>query len=198
MRHRAFTILGIVICLLLIPLLVVNLTLIIRSYTSPDKVPSVFGYTPLIILSGSMEPEIAAGDLAICTNVDASEVAVGDVIAFFDPASSSSSVLTHRVVEVVNNDGTLQFKTQGDANNTADANLVPASNLVGRYSSSIPGAGNIAMFFQTVPGVIVCVVVPVVLLVVYDVIRRRKYDKSNAREVEALRAELADLRAVSA
>jgi signal peptidase len=187
-----------VLCVLLVPILVVNLTLIIRSATNPNEVPSVLGRTPLIVLSGSMEPEISSGDLVICSNVDAANVAVGDVIAFIDPASSSSNVLTHRVVEVVNDGGSIQFKTQGDANNAADSSLVPAENLVGTFQASIPAAGNVAMFFQTVPGVILCVVVPIVILVAYDVIRRWRFDRSSAKEVEALRAELDSLRAAEA
>lgn len=196
--HKALSVIGVVLCVLLVPILVVNLTLIIRSATNPNEVPSVLGRTPLIVLSGSMEPEISSGDLVICSNVDAANVAVGDVIAFIDPASSSSNVLTHRVVEVVNDGGSIQFKTQGDANNAADSSLVPAENLVGTFQASIPAAGNVAMFFQTVPGVILCVVVPIVILVAYDVIRRWRFDRSSAKEVEALRAELDSLRAAEA
>ena len=41
---------------------------------------------------------------------------------------------------------------------------------------------------------IVCVVVPIILLVGYDVIRRKMYDKNKGEDIEALRAELEALK----
>ena len=42
----------------------------------------------------------------------------------------------------------------------------------------IAGAGHIAMFMQSTAGLIICVVLPIILLVGYDLIRRRIYEKS--------------------
>jgi signal peptidase len=122
-------------------------------------------------------------------------VAVGDVIAFFDPAGNGSSIVTHRVTEITTENGSLAFKTKGDANNAEDVSLVPADNLVGVYQRRIPGAGNVAMFMQTTTGLIICVVIPFLLLVSYDMARRRMYEKSRKEDTEALLAELAELRA---
>jgi signal peptidase len=72
---------------------------------------------------------------------------------------------------------------------------VPADNLVGVYQRRIPGAGNVAMFMQTTTGLIICVVIPFLLLVSYDMARRRMYEKSRKEDTEALLAELAELRA---
>ena len=51
--HKLLTIIGSVLCVILIPILLINLTLIVKSYTSED-VPSVGGYLPLIVLTDSM------------------------------------------------------------------------------------------------------------------------------------------------
>ena len=197
-RHRVLTVVGIVLCVILIPVLVINVTLIIKSYTNADKVPMFGGYCPLIVESGSMKPEINSGDLIICKQIDSSQVKIDDVIAFFDPASNKSSVVTHRVVEIVNENGSLSFQTKGDANNVADTNLVPADNLVGIYQFRIPGAGSIAMFMQTPAGLIICVFVPLALLIGYDIIRRRRYEKQNQEDTDALLKELNELRAQKA
>lgn len=197
-RHRVFTVVGIVLCVVLIPILVINVTLIIKSYTNSDEVPKIGGYCPLIVLTGSMEPEIRSGDLIICKQIDSEQVKVDDVIAFFDPASNNNSVLTHRVVEVIENAGSLSFKTKGDANNAADTELVPANNLVGIYKCKISGAGNVAMFMQTPTGLVICVVVPLVLLIGYDLLRRRRYEKQNQQDTDALLKELEELKAQKA
>jgi signal peptidase len=51
------------------------------------------------------------------------------------------------------------------------------------------------MFMQSTPGLVVCVAVPLVLFIGYDMLRRRKYDKSKAQDMDALMAELEALRA---
>lgn len=196
--HKIWTVVGIILCIILIPMLIVNVTLIIRSYTNADEVPSVGGYLPLIVLTDSMYPTIESGDLIICTVEDPEDVKVGDIIAFFDPAGNGTSVVTHTVIDIVEEDGEPAFMTQGDANNIADELPVPAENLVGVYRSRIPGAGNVAMFMQTTPGLIVCVGVPLVLLIGYDVIRRKHFEKSQKQDTDALLAELAQLKAEKA
>jgi signal peptidase len=163
LKHKILTVVGTVLCILLIPVLLINLTLIAKSFMEPEKVPSIGGTLPLIVLTDSMYPEIASGDLIICHTVEAEDVKVKDVIAFFDPAGNGSAVVTHRVIEVYEEDGVLYFRTQGDNNNTEDRLPVPEENLVGIYQMRIPGAGHIAMFMQSTPGLILCVVLPIVL-----------------------------------
>ena len=196
--HKILSVIGVVLCIILVPILIINITLIIKSTTNKDAVPSVGGYLPLIVLTDSMYPEIKSGDLIICHTIDAESVQEKDVIAFFDPAGNGSSVVTHRVIEIVREDGKLFFKTKGDYNNVEDKALVPAENLVGVYQTRIAGAGNIAMFMQTTTGLIVCVVLPIILLVGYDIIRRRLYEKKNKTDTDALLAELEALKAEKA
>ena len=197
-KQKVMTIVGTLLCIILLPVLVINVTLIVKSYVNTDEVPTLGGYCPMIVLTDSMFPVIEKGDLIICRTIDADKVKVGDVISFFDPASSKSSVVTHRVLEVINEGGKLSFKTKGDYNNTEDRLPVPAENLVGIYQTRIGGAGNVAMFLQTTPGLIICVVCPVVLLVGYDMLRRKKYDTAKQADTDALLAELEALRAEKA
>ena len=193
--HKIMTVLGIVLCIVLVPVLLINLTLIAKSFINKDEVPSIGGMLPLIVLTDSMYPEIESGDLILCHTAEAEDIRVDDVISFFDPAGNGSSIVTHRVIEIVEEDGALLFRTRGDNNNTEDKELVPAANLVGVYRSRIPAAGHVAMFMQSTAGLIVCVVLPIVLLVGYDLLRRRRNDKNKQDYNAALLAELQALRA---
>lgn len=198
-KQKLLTIIGSVLCVILVPILIVNLTLIIKSYVNEDEVPGIGGYSPMIVLTDSMWPEISSGDLIIAKKIDPKEVKVGDVISFFDPAGNGTSVVTHRVIEIVEDKGETKWRTRGDNNNTEDKVLVPFENLVGIWQGTrIPGAGNVAMFLQTTPGLIVCVVCPLVLLVGYDMLRRKKYDQAKQQDTDALLAELEALRAMKA
>ena len=197
-KFSAGEIVGVVLCVLLIPILLVNVTMIIKGVVNPGKYPSFAGYSPLIVLSPSMWPNIQEGDLIIVKSADPKDVKAGDVISFFDPDSRDNGVLTHRVVEVVNENGELSFRTKGDANNADDPTPVPAGNLIGIYRTKINGAGNIAMFLQSTPGLIVCVAIPLVLLIGTELLRRRKYEKSKNDDTAALLKELEELRAKQA
>ena len=97
--HRILTIVGIVLCVILVPILIVNCILIVKSFVS-DDVPSIGGKMPLIVLTDSMYPLIQSGDVIICNTADPKNIKKDDVISFFDPAGNGSSIVTHRVVEV--------------------------------------------------------------------------------------------------
>ncbi len=193
--QTVMTVLGTVLCIILIPILILNISLIVRSFTNPNEVPRIGKWLPLVVMTDSMYPEIESGDLIICEVVDAEDVKVRDVIAFFDPAGNGTSVVTHRVIDIFEKDGQIYFTTQGDANNTADSKPVPGNKLVGLYNSRIGGLGHVIMFMQTTEGLLLCVVLPIILLIGYDMIRRKKFDKAKQEDTDALLKELEALRA---
>lgn len=196
--HKVLTIIGTVLCIILIPILIINCILIVKSFTS-DEVPSVAGTLPLIVLTDSMYPVIESGDLIICHTEEPENIQVGDVIAFFDPAGNGSSIVTHRVIEVTEKNGEIAWRTKGDNNNTEDRLPVVASKLVAVYEGPrLAGFGNVALFMQSTPGLIICVVCPILLLVGYDMLRRRLYEKSNQKDTDQLMAELEELRRLKA
>ena len=118
--NKALNIIGLVLCIILVPILIVNCTLIVKSWINKDDVPSIGGVMPLIVLTDSMYPDIKSGDIIICKQVDAESIEVGDDISFFDPAGNGSSIVTHRVIEIIEKDGQLFFRTKGINNNTED------------------------------------------------------------------------------
>ena len=215
--HKALTIVGIILCVILVPILIMNVVLIIKGLANKDKVPTFFGRAPLIVLTDSMSPTIKAGDLIIVKTVDASKVKEGDVISFFDPASSGTAVVTHRVLVsdeakkaemklpawhnvnglkgIQGSGDNVIFRTQGDFNNTEDEDPVPASKLVGVWTgTNLRGLGNVAMFLQSTPGLILCIGVPIVILVAYELIRRKVYERNKRQDTDELLKELEELK----
>lgn len=196
---RMVTVVSVILCLVLLPVLVVNCTLLIKGLVNSEEIPSLGGVFPMIVLSDSMYPEFASGDLIICRVKGPEQVEAGDVISYYDPQSNSSAVVTHRVQSVIAEDGGLAFQTKGDFNNSADPVAVPAENLLGVYSGTrIKGLGNVAMFMQSTQGLIVCVALPVIALVGIDFLRRSRYEKARSKDKEALMAELEELRRMKA
>ena len=98
--NKVLNVVGIILCAILIPILIVNCTLIIKSFIHKDDVPDFLGVLPMIVLSPSMQPDIMEGDLIICVKTEAEEIEVGQVISFFDPAGKGTMVVTHKVDEI--------------------------------------------------------------------------------------------------
>lgn len=182
---------GVILCVVFIPILVVNVTLIVKSYVNPNQVPDFMGYKPFIVLSGSMEPEIMTGDMVLVKNTDAGNLQKGDVIAF----KSGEAVVTHRIIEVKTENGEVSYVTQGDANDSPDQTSVKPADVEGIYKNRIPGAGNVAMFMQTTTGMILFVVCPLLLFILWDVIRRRLQGRKELSRTKELELELERLRA---
>ncbi|HHU86797.1 MAG TPA: signal peptidase I [Peptococcaceae bacterium] len=182
---------GIAVCGLLVLVLVVNVTIILKSYIYPDRVPDFLGYKPFIVLSGSMEPAIQAGDLIITKVIEPEKVAEGDIIAF---QAEKNTIVTHRVTDVRTEEG-LSFLTRGDANTGADAKAVGVGELEGIYLCRLAGVGNFAMFLQTPLGMLLFVITPLCLFILYDVVSRNRRSRAERSRAAELEAELAALRA---
>ena len=127
-RQKIMTIVGIVLCVLLLPILLINCIMIVQSMINEDEVPGIGGLSPLIVLTESMEDTINAGDIIITKAIDGKDVEIEDVISFFDPAGNGTSVVTHRVLNIENREGTLYFQTKGDNYNTVDRVWVSENN----------------------------------------------------------------------
>lgn len=193
--HRAGSVIGIIVCLLLSVSLACNLTIIIKGTLQPEKPPSVLGITPMVVLSGSMSGEqeghLEVGDLIFVTPAQPEELEVGDVIAFM----SGQATVTHRITAIsAGEDGQLQFTTKGDANHATDTLPVAEDQLVGRYWFRIPKAGDFALFLQQPVGMLLFIGVPLVAFLGYDVFRRQRMTNQQQKKARELEEELARLK----
>ena len=195
--HIVGSVVGILLIVVLLPVFVCNMTLIIKSFIRPEKVPTVFGVAPLIVESGSMKDAILVNDLIFVKEVDPGALKERDIIAF-QPLEKGKKVVTHRIIAITEEDGRKQFTTKGDNNNTADIDPVETFQVVGRYFARVARVGKVAEFLQTPLGMITCVGVPLVAFVLYDVLRRMQYNRKKEEEDSSDKEELERLRALAA
>lgn len=172
----------IVIFVLLFPILIMNLWIMFQAKANPDEVPSIFGYKPFIVLSGSMETEIYKGDLVIVKSILPETLQVNDIIAFKD---AEETVTTHRIIDIVNKEGVNYFITKGDNNNTQDQNLVEYSDVEGKYVLRIPGIGSI-MNSLAKPTTILIVLMGITLIFVigFTISSKKQRDLEKAEFLE--------------
>lgn len=164
-KQRLFSIpniIGIILCVLMLPGFLVSMTLFISSLIHPNVPPSCFGYTPLMVESGSMSPLFDEDDLVLVQNsADDASYGIGDIICFH----SGNAYVTHRIKEITaDENGETLYTTQGDANNTPDKDTVRPDQILGVYKTHFKGMGKALLFIQTPVGMIVCVMLPIFLV----------------------------------
>ena len=175
----------------------------------------LFGTRFYIVLTDSMSPSennkddkvhFNAGDIVLIKNVDnPTELQDGDIIAFISQNSVSyGETVTHRIRERrLSADGKLLgYVTYGTNTGTNDEALVEPEYVLGTYSGKLPGVGRFFQFLKTTPVYIVCILVPFMLLILWQgantVKLFRRYKQEQMEDMQAERDQIAKEREESA
>lgn len=102
------------------------------------RLAPMIGREVFVIRGASMAPTIPLGAAIVTVDTPADRIVTGDIVTF---RGTSGVVVTHRVIEVIVQEKEHLFRTQGDANPTADPFLVPEGAVVGVVNLSLPLAG---------------------------------------------------------
>ena len=145
--YRVFSVVRSVFVYLLAAFIIVSAVMFAADRT-PDK--SLFGFRYYVVLTDSMVPEFASGDMVFVRLRSADSINEGDVITF-NPSSGSDAYLTHRVTQKITDyegTGVTCFKTKGDSNDSEDSFLIDESRVIGTVEFHVPKLGFIVRFIQ--------------------------------------------------
>lgn len=125
------------------------------------------------ILSPSMEPNIKVYDVIFDVNVDSPEdIKEGDVITFISTATLTKGMtITHRVVQVIQDENGYSYMTKGDNNLANDGAAVPFDNVLGKVLFKIPQLGRVQEFLGTKGGWLIVVVIPALIVIISDILK---------------------------
>ena len=132
--------------------------------------PLVFGYHSFTVMSGSMEPAIATGDVVVNRPIAPLEARIGDVVTFSDP-DTPERLITHRLRRIQVRGRTAQMVTKGDANNTVERWTVAVDGKIGRVAFRVPKLGYALAPTRTRYGQLLLLGLPALLLGVYELVR---------------------------
>lgn len=138
-------------------------------YAVPTLVGAEGSY---VVLSGSMEPAIAPGDVVFVYATDPPSIEVGDIVTY--SREDAQVPTTHRVIEVIETNDVpsgVLLRTMGDANEDPDQvpvaggavhGIVPAVTLpvLGTVLFVFPAMGHVIQFANTTPGFLLLVGLP--------------------------------------
>jgi signal peptidase I len=126
-------------------------TLAVAFLLALALVPNLWGWSSMVVTSGSMEPALSPGDVVLVQPRDAGDLEPMDIITF---RADDGSKVSHRIIDKgVDSSGT-SFVTKGDANEDPDGDVVDARNVVGRVHSSVPRVGYLIAWARTPVGLI--------------------------------------------
>ena len=181
---------------------------VITVFTVEKHDRSIFGFKFYIVRTDSMsrsdknahmDVHFNAGDIVIAKNVkDKTALQPGTIISFISPNEDSyGETITHmiRSVETDKNGKVVGYKTFGTNKDSDDSKPVEVDFVLGEYAGKLPGVGNFFAFVKTTPGYILCILIPFLLLILYNgvnVIRLfRAYKKEQTAILDAEKEELA-------
>ena len=176
---------------------------------------NLFSIRFYIVLSDSMSPSennkddkihFNAGDIVLIKNVkNAKELQAGDVIAFISQNSDNyGETVTHMIRERrLNEDGRLLgYVTYGTNTGANDEALVEPDFVLGTYAGKLPAVGRFFQFIKTTPGYIICILIPFLLLILWQGINTvrlfKRYKKEQMADMQAERDQIAKEREESA
>lgn len=93
------------------------------NYKNNPEEAYLFGYKPVLVLTGSMEPTLKTNSVAIVKKINYNEVKKDDILMY----KIEDKVITHRVIEKNKN----EIITKGDNNQSKDAYLIKKENVKG-------------------------------------------------------------------
>ncbi|TYS63975.1 signal peptidase I [Bacillus infantis] len=151
-------------CLLILSIVII-FSLLSSKLTGED--PSLFGYEAKQVLSGSMEPVIPTGSIAIMKNsYKLKELRAGNIITY----TKEDHSVTHRIVNINYQDDKMFFVTQGDKNQFPDKEAVLPQQITGLHTGIvIPKAGMLLSFINTKAGTIFIIIFPGLIYLLYAV-----------------------------
>lgn len=169
---KALNILGKAATILIIVLAVLVLIFtFITMKTASSEDATFFGYKPYIVLSDSMKDTFAVGDVVVIKTVSPEELQPGDIVSFksIDP-DNYGMVITHKIREITTYQDQPALVTYGTTTGADDVYPVPYSQVIGKYMFTLHGLGNFFEFLKTPSGYICIVLIPFLLLILWQAV----------------------------
>lgn len=162
----------------------------VNTFDRNDR--DIFGYKAYIVLSDSMSAtDFDAGDLVLVKEVDPTTLQPGDIISYQsqNPESYGQTV-THKIRSLTTDEsGNPGFITYGTTTDVDDDTVVTYPFILGKYQFSLPKVGTFFQFLKTPKGYLVCILLPFLLLIVYQGLNCvkifRMYKAEQMKELEA-------------
>lgn len=188
-----------IINILIVFVLIISLLVAVMALSAKASggLSVIFGHTVENIQTDSMKGgseeydggDFAAGDVIISKYTDFlydEKYKVGDIVTYvgdINPDTEKRDFICHRIIEVAEYEGTQCYRTKGDYNHQADqeegdyATYLRAGDIgsvfynADYHGTVIKGFGNFLAFVQSKFGFFICILLPMILFFLYEMVR---------------------------
>ena len=175
----------------------------VRSFDKNNR--SLFGFKFFVVRTDSMAAtDFDAGDIVLVREVDPSGLKEGDIISYTSMNSANyGETVTHKIRRLTRDaNGNPGFITYGTTTGVDDEMVVTFPYVIGKYVGRLPKVGTFFTFLRTTPGYICCILIPFLLLMLYQgfncINLFRQYKKEQMAEMQAEREKIEEERRQSA
>lgn len=141
-------------------LVIFNIYMCYKKIVLDEDIVKIFGYSGLVIVSGSMEPTLDIDDLIIIKEETYKEQ---DIVTFKD----GKSFVTHRIIKIEDD----LVYTKGDNNNAQDR-PISKSQIEGKVIYKINGFGRIISLISSPVGILI--ILMIIFLIIKSTIKNER------------------------
>ncbi|MDQ7095407.1 signal peptidase I [Desulfosporosinus sp. PR] len=118
-------------------LLLVWTIISIQITKGKGEIPNILGFQVFTVESGSMEPTLKVGAVIVSRKTkDPAHLKVNEIVTF---RTLSNAIVTHRIIEVIDENGSKAYRTKGDNPiNSPDQDLLTPDRVIGVFFVKIP------------------------------------------------------------
>ena len=171
-KKKTKKILKYIILNILIILFVVNLILSFEEDTH------ILGIHMFNIVSGSMEPTLDINDVVVVQKCEPSQLQKGDIITFHQ----DERIISHRIIGITKEEGTVKFETKGDNNEIPDPDKVYFEQVNGKVLFRIRKIGKVVDYIQNVRGFINIAIFVLIIFVLISLRDKQKISRKMKRK----------------
>ncbi|MBR3762668.1 MAG: signal peptidase I [Lachnospiraceae bacterium] len=192
MKKACNIIKNVIVCMVTILAICMMIFTVISVCTFDRNDRSLFGYKAFIVLSDSMSAtDFGAGDLILVKEIEPEKLKAGDIIAYISQNSDNyGETITHKIRSLTTDtEGNPGFITYGTTTGVDDEKIVTYPYILGLYQFRLPKVGTFFHFLKTVPGYILLILIPFLILILFQGMNLfrvfRQYRAEQKAELEA-------------
>lgn len=169
--------------LVIIILFATGVLLLVGVNAKSGKATTVFGYGFMAVQTGSMSPDYPIGTVIVIKETKPWELEVEDVITFYSSNPGlNNMIVTHRIMEITQDNGKLSFVTQGDANHIPDEYPAEADRVIGKVIGKSTILEKLMKVRENPAIFLVVIVLPMCIIITLELINISK--KMNGKSSE--------------
>lgn len=186
-RRNPLTIVEVII-IVVCALLIISMLCCYFLFSKTGSAPNIFGKMIYVTEATNMEPNIPAGSAVFASSENLSFLKTGDVVLFRTAGADNEQITGVLRIQGVETDesGKVYYTLRGDANAPTETIKLPKENILGQCKTYDEVLGAVISFATSTMGLLTVVIIPCVLLIVFQIIRivriKSDYEYANDKD----------------